>query len=378
MLIPLPRFHAVGRGADGLRGDGGDRRPHRRRPRPRAAQLCDLARRRRVGADRCERLLRRAGDGAHRRQHAARRDRQRRHGRALRAGARVHGRGSRRRRRCRDRHGRCACGRRRADHRGQPRAAAQAPRGRMDLRGQSGDAGARDRGRGARRGGGCDTRGEWRRRWSRRPTCRRSTWGTTRLPARIDAAARDSGRRAPRVAQAYIAPTAVLAGDVTVADDASVYFGCAVVAGDGRIVIGPRTNVQDNSLLVTDASRGPLLARRRRHDRAQRPAGRRHDRRPRADRNGVAGRRRRRRRGRRLHRRARPGRARHRGQGGLDLGGPAGVRSAKWHPGSARCSRRRRRSTSATARRIASEPGGIARQPARVFANAVPDAAAPS
>ncbi len=73
-------------------------------------------------------------------------------------------------------------------------------------------------------------------------------------------------------AQAYIAPTAVLAGDVTVADDASVYFGCAVVAGDGRIVIGPRTNVQDNSLLVTDAARGPLARRRRRHDRAQRPA----------------------------------------------------------------------------------------------------------
>ena len=34
---------------------------------------------------------------------------------------------------------------------------------------------------------------------------------------------------------------------------------CAVVAGDGRIAIGPRTNVQDNSLLVTDAARGPLI-----------------------------------------------------------------------------------------------------------------------
>jgi carbonic anhydrase/acetyltransferase-like protein (isoleucine patch superfamily) len=83
--------------------------------------------------------------------------------------------------------------------------------------------------------------------------------GDYAAPGETDTAARDSGRRAPRIAQAYIAPTAVLAGDVTVADDASVYFGCAVVAGDGRIVIGPRTNVQDNSLLVTDASRGPLL-----------------------------------------------------------------------------------------------------------------------
>jgi len=75
----------------------------------------------------------------------------------------------------------------------------------------------------------------------------------------IDLASRAAGRRAPRVAKAFIAPTAVLAGDVTVADDASVYFGCAVVAGDGRIAIGPRTNVQDNSLLVTDAARGPLV-----------------------------------------------------------------------------------------------------------------------
>ena len=63
----------------------------------------------------------------------------------------------------------------------------------------------------------------------------------------------------PRVGLAYVAPTAVLVGDVVVADDASVYFGCAVVAGDGRIEIGPRTNVQDNSLLVTDSTRGPLV-----------------------------------------------------------------------------------------------------------------------
>ena len=67
------------------------------------------------------------------------------------------------------------------------------------------------------------------------------------------------GRHAPRAGRAYIAPTAVLAGDVVVADEASVYFGCAVVAGGSRIAIGPRTNVQDNSLLVTDAARGPLV-----------------------------------------------------------------------------------------------------------------------
>ena len=65
--------------------------------------------------------------------------------------------------------------------------------------------------------------------------------------------------RSPRVAHAYVAPTAIVAGDVEIADDASVFFGCAVCAGDGRIVIGARTNVQDNSILATDRSRGDLV-----------------------------------------------------------------------------------------------------------------------
>ena len=65
--------------------------------------------------------------------------------------------------------------------------------------------------------------------------------------------------RSPRVSRAYVAPTAIVAGDVEIADDASVFFGCAVCAGDGRIVIGPRTNVQDNSILATDRRRGELV-----------------------------------------------------------------------------------------------------------------------
>jgi carbonic anhydrase/acetyltransferase-like protein (isoleucine patch superfamily) len=65
--------------------------------------------------------------------------------------------------------------------------------------------------------------------------------------------------RAPRIARAYVAATAIVAGDVRIADDASVFFGCAVCAGDGRIVIGARTNVQDNCILATDRARGDLL-----------------------------------------------------------------------------------------------------------------------
>ena len=65
--------------------------------------------------------------------------------------------------------------------------------------------------------------------------------------------------RSPRFTRAYVAPTAMVAGDVTIGDDASIFFGCAVCAGDGRIVIGPRTNVQDNSILATSRARGDLL-----------------------------------------------------------------------------------------------------------------------
>jgi carbonic anhydrase/acetyltransferase-like protein (isoleucine patch superfamily) len=65
--------------------------------------------------------------------------------------------------------------------------------------------------------------------------------------------------RAPRVDDAFVAPTAIVAGDVEMHPDASVFFGCAVCAGDGRIVVGPRTNVQDNCILETDRRRGELV-----------------------------------------------------------------------------------------------------------------------
>lgn len=65
--------------------------------------------------------------------------------------------------------------------------------------------------------------------------------------------------RLPRIGRAFVAPTAVVLGDVEIADDSGVFFGCVVSAGDGRINIGPGTNIQDNSLLVTDRARGDLL-----------------------------------------------------------------------------------------------------------------------
>jgi carbonic anhydrase/acetyltransferase-like protein (isoleucine patch superfamily) len=65
--------------------------------------------------------------------------------------------------------------------------------------------------------------------------------------------------RTPRIGRAYIAPNSVVVGAVDVADAAGIYFGCAVAAADGRIVIGPRSNVQDNSILATDRQRGDLV-----------------------------------------------------------------------------------------------------------------------
>jgi carbonic anhydrase/acetyltransferase-like protein (isoleucine patch superfamily) len=65
--------------------------------------------------------------------------------------------------------------------------------------------------------------------------------------------------RRPSRERAYVAPTAALVGAVTLAQDAGVYFGCALVARDARIAIGARTNIQDNSVLETTAARGDLV-----------------------------------------------------------------------------------------------------------------------
>jgi carbonic anhydrase/acetyltransferase-like protein (isoleucine patch superfamily) len=59
--------------------------------------------------------------------------------------------------------------------------------------------------------------------------------------------------KVPQVASdAFIAPTAVLIGDVMVEEGASVWFG-AVLRGDfNRIVVGAGTSVQDNCVIHTN------------------------------------------------------------------------------------------------------------------------------
>src|SRR5690606_15061158 len=60
----------------------------------------------------------------------------------------------------------------------------------------------------------------------------------------------------------YIAPSAIVLGDVTIAADASVWFG-AVIRGDTeRIAIGQATNVQDLCVVHADAGLPCIIGER--------------------------------------------------------------------------------------------------------------------
>jgi carbonic anhydrase/acetyltransferase-like protein (isoleucine patch superfamily) len=59
--------------------------------------------------------------------------------------------------------------------------------------------------------------------------------------------------RSPRVhPTAFVAPTAVLIGDVTLHEHSSVWFGTVLRGDMDRIEIGARSNVQDNTTIHTD------------------------------------------------------------------------------------------------------------------------------
>jgi len=58
--------------------------------------------------------------------------------------------------------------------------------------------------------------------------------------------------RLPRIhPSAFVAPTAVIIGEVTIEEDASVWYGCVLRGDLEPIVVGRRSNVQDNSVLHT-------------------------------------------------------------------------------------------------------------------------------
>jgi carbonic anhydrase/acetyltransferase-like protein (isoleucine patch superfamily) len=47
----------------------------------------------------------------------------------------------------------------------------------------------------------------------------------------------------------FVAPTAVLIGDVTLHEGASVWFGCVLRGDVSPIVVGARSNIQDNTVI---------------------------------------------------------------------------------------------------------------------------------
>lgn len=52
---------------------------------------------------------------------------------------------------------------------------------------------------------------------------------------------------------AFVAPGAVVIGDVEIGPEASVWYGCVLRADMNRIVVGARTNVQDGSIVHVDS-----------------------------------------------------------------------------------------------------------------------------
>ena len=57
------------------------------------------------------------------------------------------------------------------------------------------------------------------------------------------------GKRPRVAASAFVAPTAVLIGDVEVGEESSVWFGVVIRGDNGPIRIGARTSIQDNSVV---------------------------------------------------------------------------------------------------------------------------------
>lgn len=67
------------------------------------------------------------------------------------------------------------------------------------------------------------------------------------------------GGRAPRIPDsAFVAPTAVVVGDVVLGEEASLWYGVIARGDVGAISVGARSNVQDLTILHSTAGRPGL------------------------------------------------------------------------------------------------------------------------
>lgn len=66
--------------------------------------------------------------------------------------------------------------------------------------------------------------------------------------------------KSPRVAaSAFIAPTAVLVGDVIVGEESSIWFGVVIRADRGTVRIGARSAVEDNAVIHATDDRTTIV-----------------------------------------------------------------------------------------------------------------------
>jgi carbonic anhydrase/acetyltransferase-like protein (isoleucine patch superfamily) len=64
----------------------------------------------------------------------------------------------------------------------------------------------------------------------------------------------------PKVAgSAFVAPNAILIGDVEVGDESSIWFGAVIRGDNGPIRIGSRTSIQDNAVVHVSEGGGTYI-----------------------------------------------------------------------------------------------------------------------
>lgn len=64
----------------------------------------------------------------------------------------------------------------------------------------------------------------------------------------------------PKIApSAWIAPSADLIGNIEIAEDSSVWFGCVIRSDVNEVRIGKNTNIQDLSCIHTDTNTKTII-----------------------------------------------------------------------------------------------------------------------
>ena len=67
------------------------------------------------------------------------------------------------------------------------------------------------------------------------------------------------GKRPQIADDVFIAPNATIIGDVVIESGANIWFGCVLRGDEGKIVIGPRVSVQDNTVVHTNPRNSTIV-----------------------------------------------------------------------------------------------------------------------